>query len=72
MAGRGGTDPTKNGPNTHLPPPQLITETPSAPSFTNQNFLGSPHLQFFSFSQAPPCWREGVPAMPVVTGGFEL
>ena len=43
MAGRGGTAPTKNGPNIHLHPPAKYEKNP----------------QFFAFFQVPPCFLGG-------------
>ena len=49
------------------PPPQLNMKKPSAPPFTNQNFLGPPFCIFFvAFFQVSPCWRGS--ACHIVSG----
>ena len=59
MTVRGGTAHTKNGLNTPLALP--LKKTPSAPTFTNQNFPGPPFCNFFTFFQVPLYWRGCLP-----------
>ena len=53
MAGREGTAPTKNVPNTPCPPPAEHRKTPQL--LSKQNVLGPPLLQFFAVFQVPLC-----------------